>query len=529
MRILPPFLVLLLALATLGMGIRFGTFAAGGADSYAYVSQARLWLKGNPRIEQPWVRQLSFQLKEVAAAPLGYRPISADGTIVPTVAPGLPLLMSLFERIFGANGPFLVVPLLGALAIWFTYLLGRDVTLSRGVGLGAAAMLLTSPVFLCYVMQPMTDVPMATGWTLTCWLALREPRRLSGSPAQLSRSAPWSFSAGLVAGSTLLIRPNLVALALVPPAAWMWPCVRRLNRWRTCLLDMLIFFAGLLPGLLAIAFVNDRLYGSPFVSGYGRFRDLYSFDPVLVNLKNYGLWLIQAQTPLIFLAVVPFVLRGSLRDDSARSSARAGLGALIVLTALSYVFYSAWDAWFYLRFLLPALPAVFILTVAGIRSLASKLPSPLHVLVGGLVYVVLVAFSLKAGFDWSIFGQRASEQRYVKVARFVERFTTPNSVFIATQHSGSLRYYANRLTLRWDALPEGHLDWAIQELKEAGYRPYILLDHTEEPRFVARFAARNAAGKLDWRPIADIKGNTDVRIYDPGERLAAAEWQRKMR
>lgn len=518
MRIFPPLLVLLLALVTFGVGIRFGTFAAGGADSYAYVSQARLWLTGSPRIKQPWVQQLSFPLKEVSAAPLGYRPISTDGTIVPIVAPGLPLLMSVFERILGANGPFIVVPFLGALAIWFTYLLGRDVTRSQVVGVGAAAMLLVSPVFLSYVLQPLTDVPMAAGWTLMCWLAVRNPRPPSSS-----------LSAGLVAGAALLIRPNLIALALVPPVAWAWPCVRRLNRWRSCLRDSAIFAAGLLPGVLAICIINNRLYGSPFVSGYGTVDDLYSLDNLFPNLRNYGTWLIQAETPLILLAILPFVMRRSLREDEARSSARAGLAALIIFTMLSYVFYSVFDAWFYLRFLLPALPAVFILTVAGIRSLGLLMPLSLRTPTAAILYLVLIGYSLKAGVDWGIPGQRASEQRYVKAARYVERFTTPNSVFIATQHSGSLRYYANRRTLRWDTLPQGRLDWAIRELKEAGYRPYILLDHTEEPRFVARFAARNAAGKLDWRPVADIKGNTDVRIYDPDDRLAAAELLRQIR
>jgi hypothetical protein len=189
---------------------------------------------------------------------------------------------------------------------------------------------------------------------------------------------------------------------------------------------------------------------------------------------------------------------------------------------LSYVFYDSFDAWFYLRFLLPAFPALFILTAAGIRSIALRLPSPLRAPVAGVMCVFLVAYSLKAGFDWGIFNQRASERRYITAALWVDRFTPPRAVLIATQHSGSLRYYAKRITLRWDLLPADSLDRAIRQLNALGYRPYILLDHTEEAGFTARFAARNAAGKLDWRPVADLKGRyTDVRIYNPEDRLAA--------
>jgi len=133
------------------LGIYHGSFTAGGSDAYGYVSQAALWLKGSLRVAQPWVQQFSWPEREVTFAPLGYRPISLDGTIVPTYASGLPILMALFQAVFGANGPFYVVPALGTLTLWFTYLLGREVSGSRSVGALAALLLLTSPVFLAHL------------------------------------------------------------------------------------------------------------------------------------------------------------------------------------------------------------------------------------------------------------------------------------------------------------------------------------------------------------------------------------------
>jgi hypothetical protein len=44
---------LALALATAMLGIRFGTFAASGADSYGYVSQADRWLEGRLIVDEP--------------------------------------------------------------------------------------------------------------------------------------------------------------------------------------------------------------------------------------------------------------------------------------------------------------------------------------------------------------------------------------------------------------------------------------------------------------------------------------------
>ena len=46
-----------------------------------------------------------------------------------------------------------------------------------------------------------------------------------------------------------------------------------------------------------------------------------------------------------------------------------------------------------------------------------------------------------------------------------------------------------------------------------GYYPYILLDETEEQQFRERFGPSNAAGTLNWKPMAMIAGYTN--IYDP--------------
>lgn len=487
--------IILLGLA---VGIHYGSFTAGGSDSYGYVSQASLWLKGSLRIEQPWVQQFSWPEREWTFAPLGYRPLSPDGTLVPTYAAGLPILMALFQAIFGANGPFLVVPVLGALTLWVTYLLGREVTGSGPAGALAALLMLTSPVFLAHVMLPMTDVPVAAGWTLVAFLALKEPR-------------PRALAAGLVAGATLLVRPNLVLLALVPLITWWARPSSIVDRPPSIVFR---FGLGLVPGIAAIAALNAYLYGSPFSSGYGGLGDLYGWSSAWPNVQHYGLWLVQTQTPIIALAVVPFVVSGALRPG-IQTKARLCLGSLLVLTLVSYIFYFRFDVWTYLRFLLPAYPALFVLMAAGIRFACRKLPVPVRAAAALLVCTVCLAASFRFARDQFIFTSRDFERRHIRAAEYVAQLTSETAIIICVQHSGSLRYYAHRITLRYDSLYAHRLDTTLNELRAKGYRPYIVVDDWEEPEFRKRFAAKSRAGRLDWKPLVTVKTNPEVRIYDP--------------
>ena len=91
-----PFAVPLAVVLAVYLGVHYGSFAAAGSDSYGYVSQARLWLSGIPRVEQPWVQDFPWPNREWMFAPLGYRPFSPDGTIVPTYPAGLPMIMAVF-------------------------------------------------------------------------------------------------------------------------------------------------------------------------------------------------------------------------------------------------------------------------------------------------------------------------------------------------------------------------------------------------------------------------------------------------
>jgi hypothetical protein len=125
----------------------------------------------------------------------------------------------------------------------------------------------------------------------------------------------------LLRGATLLVRPNLVLLALAPILGWQQkrePLVR--------------YAIGIVPGVLAIMIINTLLYGGPLSSGYGTLFEPYSWSSVPLNLRNYSVWMVQTQTPFILLALLPLFVPGALRDDSPTISTRACLGATVGLT-----------------------------------------------------------------------------------------------------------------------------------------------------------------------------------------------------
>ena len=104
------------------------------------------------------------------------------------------------------------------------------------------------------------------------------------------------------------------------------------------------------------------------------------------------------------------------------------------------------------------------------------------------------------------------------MARFVADHTESAAVILSRQHSGSLRLYTGRLTLRYDALDPAWLDRALALLQSIGRRPYVVLDGDEVEAFRRRFAGASRVAALDWPPIATLNGV--VSVYDPLNRAA---------
>jgi len=158
-------LAVVLALCVVGAGVVWNTRTAAGADAYGYVSQADLWLSRTLFIDQRFAASAPWPLARWTFTPLGYRPEPAGYRIVPSYAPGLPMLMAVAKAMAGECAKFWIVPLAGGLLVLATYWIG--VRIGRPwIGLAAAWLVATSPTMLFMLMAPMSDVPAAAAWAL---------------------------------------------------------------------------------------------------------------------------------------------------------------------------------------------------------------------------------------------------------------------------------------------------------------------------------------------------------------------------
>jgi hypothetical protein len=499
-------------------GLRWGTFAASGVDAYGYVSQAALWTRGELRVEQPFVSKVSWPAADWAFAPMGYRPAVDGHAIVPSYAPGLPLLMALAERVAADCGPYYVVPVLGGLCVWCCFVLGRRVR-SAAVGACAAILLACSPAFLFHLVVPMSDVPAAALWSAALCFALR-----SGAGA--------AASAGVSAALAVLVRPNLVPLAALLAAFVAWPdsaawrdveARRSLRRTRSGRGEPNLraawpraawFATAVVPAVAALAIINWRLYGSPARSGYGDLGPAFAIAHIAANARRYAGWLVQTHTPLIGVAAVGLLAPLTTRSTILAPRASALFLVFTMAVAASYLPYAVFDEWWYLRFFLPVLPVILVSMTASIAWMLGFLPAAARVCVFVALGMFLVSHELRFAIDSGLMRLQPNERRYVAVARFIEASTPPNAVFLTLQHSGSVRHYGNRLTVRFDSVEVG-LDEALASLERGGWRPFILLEDWEEPQFKRQFGGSSAVGQLAWRPSARLSAPGGVNIYDP--------------
>jgi hypothetical protein len=509
----------LLSVAALAVALRWATYAATWADPSGYVSQADLWLQGNLRIAQGWAGQFDWPRVDWVFAPLGYRPGTEPHTIVPTYAAGVPLLMALAKVLLGARGPYIVVPVLGALGVGLTHRLGRRL-LGEAEGLVAAALLATSPVFLTHVMFPMSDVAAMTLWTLSAVL-LFGTRSVS------------LLLAGLAGSMAILIRPNLapVAVALALALA----CRTRPGGFnlRAAASDVLVFFAGLVPGTASVAALHEYLYGGLLQSGYGNAASLYNLSSGTKNLSLYVGWIWATNGILALLIPLGLLLPGVL-TLVPRREATGGISPKVLVLGttaavwLCYLFYYSFDTAFFLRFLLPAWPMMTVAMAGALAWLSRLAPArwqpPLVIALG----LAVAGVQWRAAVDLGAFRWQESEQRYVQVARGVASVTRANAMIFSMQHSGSIRYYAHRPTLRYDELAPGYLDKAIADLEAKGYHPYAVLEDFEADVFRERFSSSRfgqlrqlpmPAGMpvralmfdlLEAPPLAPVAGSRDV-------------------
>jgi len=447
----------------------------GGADSYGYISAAER------------LRSLALVQREAladaipnpdAAIPLAYVPKPGTaGVSVPAYALGLPAVMAIAASLFGERAPFAVsfvcAVVLVAVCFWLVHHWTRD----RTVAIAAAAAVSFHPVVFTYAIQPLSDVPAAMWFLLAAALLIDE---------RPSRAA----LGGVAAGMALLTRtaqlPGCAALILVPFVDGS----KRMTRAAA-------FIAALTVGVGVQLGLQWYLYGSPLANGYGSASELFGLRFLAANVRSYAHVGLVTHGPLwIGGAVVALVI---CRAPTARAIAlAAAIGA-----ALPYAVYRTYDHWETQRFILPLLVVGTMFFAIGLASVARWL---LGIGPGTWVAVLLVVAQAWSWARWldreQILDLARSQERFAQAGRLVARITPPDAVILASLHSGSLRYYAHRLTIDWGKIPPGQFDATLAALQRID-RPVFLMIDGEEER--SQFALRHGSVIDDhhWLPSGE--------------------------
>ena len=467
----------------LAAGIAFGTHTAGGADSSGYLNQARSFARARVVDDARLSAAAGWNNPAHVLAPLGFAP-TPDGTrLAPTYPPGYPLLLAP-AFLIDARLAHLVVPLCGALAVWLTFALGRRLG-EPAAGAGAALLLSVSPTFLHQLAQPMSDVPATAAWLLALTLAMRATR----SSAAL---------AGVSAGIAILIRPNLMPLALIVSAA-SGVSGPRTGRWRRVAVSMLT----VAPALVLLAWIQAIRYGSPLASGYGSPGNLFAWANVLPNLARYPRWMFETHTPLValFLAAPLWIVRRTAPDRRALLLLLWTFATAVVLAYLPYIYFQTFE-WMYTRFLLPGIPIMWLLIAIPASELLRRFQPSTRTIAAGVTLAGIVSFSMWVAARRSIFDLRRGEAKYAQAAEYAQRTLPANAVLMSMQHSGSLWFYTSRPILRWDYLEPREVDAVVESLAAQGRGVFVVVDRDELDAMRARFGPARARFLQRLHPAA---------------------------
>jgi hypothetical protein len=474
---------------------RFLLASIGGADSYGYVSASRIIASGRLIDAAPIAAWMSAANRLAIASPLGWTPAPGGAGIAPTFPIGTSLVMALFTLVGGADAVYLVAPVTGVVTLWLLYRLARKWHNAESA-LFATALVAWNPLVVGYAKQPMSDMP-ATMWVMLSLLLAVGSSRAS------------AFAAGLAAGAAVITRPALlVAAAVIPLAAYRGDTARQ---------RVAVAGAGLTLMLLVLMAIQNQLFGSPFSTGYGSGAALFSWSHFGTNFGIFTRQGWEVLGPLF----VPGLVIGIF---AARPESRGTPLAIFAAVTLPYLFYLPFDHWETLRFLLPGVVPLTIVVADGLIHIA-RLPRKPAVTAAVLIaFLAIVAgrseMLLRASSAWDV---ASLEARYPLAGEWINVNTPPASVVMANQHSGSLRWYGKRDTIRWDFIAPEQLVTTVRELQAHGATVYVALEGDEVAMFDRRFAGvidqQSSIGKLSIDHVGRIRNVSFRRVvYLPPNR-----------
>lgn len=457
-------------------------FSVGGSDSSGYANTAKRMLAGTLISRPRALDRLGLTNDEAETfTPLGFVPGPRPGTIAPFYPPGFPVHLALAAKLFGwERAPFLVSPIAAVLCVLLFYAIARELGLEQTWALAGAVLFAAWPSLIGQAIQPMSDA-VGTLWSMcSIYFAWRSRRR-----------TVWSLAAGAAFGLAVLVRPTNALL--VVPLAFALPWTVK---------AVAAFVAGGVPFAVALAAYNNRCYGSGFQSGYAKIGilDAVALSNFPVRFRHYGGWILRTLTPLVPAAW--------LAVSSATSVPTRVRLLLISWFATFFVFhclYEPYDSFFFVRFLLPASPALFLGAVLAARRIRSALPKGgATVIATGLLLLVLSAEIHSLVLKTPILRFAEGEAIYPRICQWTAGTVPKSAVVLSMAASGALEYYTALTYARWDWLEPGGFATLRDRPEMRGVRWFALLFP-----FEAEQLPSHAPG--NWKRIGMLR---DVGLYE---------------
>lgn len=467
-------------LALLGYGVFLAlhfSLVAGGADSSGYLNSARALAEG--RLVDPLRVVPEMQGRTWLFVPMGYWSEDGRDVAVPTYPVGLPLLFAASSLVGGwIWGPLLLCVTGAVLAVWLCYACARECGVAVPLAAAGAVSLALSTLFLFSALQPMSDMLATTFCLGAVWAALRARR--SGAPW-------WAVACGAIFGFGVLVRPsNIVLLPALVVLLWQW------RRWWWAAL-------GGLPLAALLAWYQNELYGHPLRSGYGSIHAMFHLELFGRTVAHYAAWMPKLLPLVVLLVPAAFFLPWRRRAGEI-----AGLLAWVLALFTFYAFYfCTHESWWYLRFVLPAFPALVLLVLLGLDGAAGRFPAwaqRLRWAAALALGVAALGFSLGQNRARGIFAAQADEWAYVEACAWANANCPPGSLIACMQASGAVFYYTRFPILRWDNVKPGEFAVYTARLRAAGRPVYALIQGWEEER-----AFRDHIPE-SWEQVATIGG-----------------------
>lgn len=454
-----PITMLLTALAVF-LAWHFAPIPAG-ADSGGYLNSARLLtegkLKGKLRALPEWPLARAEPFTYV---PLGFIDVQRTGKLIPSYPVGLPLHYALASRVAGWNGGTTLVGVLAALAAVFcTYRCLREFEVGPGMATAVSATLAASPMFLFVSLVPLSDT-VATAWcTVAVLAALVSGRRPNAA-----------LLCGFALGVAVLVRPTNVlitpvVLILLPNArGWLRAAI------------------AALPAVGFALWYNHAQYGSAFATGYGTVESLFQVQYLAAALRNY-------LTTLPVVLAIGFVTLALLPLLPWRTRRRELVGLVLwfpIFAGFYASYYYTGEYWWYLRFLLPAFPAIVILAGIGLNALQARIAA-VH---SRRVATTVIALLLGASLAVSVVAVRhkhvltfpAEQLPHQTIPRWAQTHLPPDAAVFCFHLSSAFYFYTDFTILRSDQFtPEqfGRFNEAVRQSHRPVYAAIFRFDRTE--------------------------------------------------